>query len=230
MAAPAPDTSKQSLLTPGSSVPASGAATPTAAQLQAAPSHPAAKVSTESFRSSRAKIVGKDTGPEGYFPIHIKGPVQRGFGRGGKDLGCPTANLPDESITPLSTVAKPGVYFGYAQVIPPAEASSSWRKEDRQVLPMAMSMGWNPYYKNEKLTCEIHIMHDFPTDFYGYEMRAVVLGYIRPELDYVSKELLIADIETDKQVAIHSLDRPAWRWENFRKGADGTDFFAPVDV
>ena len=30
-------------------------------------------------------------------------------------------------------------------------------------------------------------MHDFPTDFYGYEMRAVVLGYIRPELDYVSK-------------------------------------------
>ena len=65
-----------------------------------------------------------------------------------------TANLPDESITPLSTVAKPGVYFGYAQVIPPAEASSSsWRKEDRQVLPMAMSMGWNPYYKNEKLTC-----------------------------------------------------------------------------
>lgn len=30
-------------------------------------------------------------------------------------------------------------------------------------------------------------MHDFPADFYGYEMRAVVLGYIRPELDYVSK-------------------------------------------
>ena len=33
-------------------------------------------------------------------------------------------------------------------------------------------------------------MHDFPTDFYGYEMRAVVLGYIRPELDYVSKGAL----------------------------------------
>ena len=30
-------------------------------------------------------------------------------------------------------------------------------------------------------------MHDFEKDFYGYEMRAVVLGYIRPELDYVSR-------------------------------------------
>jgi len=30
-------------------------------------------------------------------------------------------------------------------------------------------------------------MHNFPRDFYGYEMRALVLGYIRPELDYVSQ-------------------------------------------
>ncbi|TRM68321.1 hypothetical protein BD626DRAFT_534414 [Schizophyllum amplum] len=227
MAAP----SSQTLHAPA---PTTGAITPTAAQLQASPSLPAAQVSTETFRSSRAKVLGSEAGPEGYFPIHIKGPVQRGFGRGGKDLGCPTANLPDESITPLSSVAKPGVYFGYAQVIPPTstsdEPSRAWRPEDRKVLPMAMSMGWNPFYKNEKLTCEIHIMHDFPTDFYGFEMRAVVLGYIRPELDYVSRELLIADIDTDKQVAINSLDRPAWKWENFRKGPEGEEFFASVDA
>lgn len=30
-------------------------------------------------------------------------------------------------------------------------------------------------------------MHDFSSDFYGHEMKAVVLGYIRPELDYVSR-------------------------------------------
>ena len=34
---------------------------------------------------------------------------------------------------------------------------------------------------------EIHIMHEFDKDFYGFEMRAVVLGYIRPELDYTSR-------------------------------------------
>jgi len=30
-------------------------------------------------------------------------------------------------------------------------------------------------------------MHDFKSDFYGYDMQAVILGYIRPELDYTSK-------------------------------------------
>jgi hypothetical protein len=30
-------------------------------------------------------------------------------------------------------------------------------------------------------------MHDFQCDFYGHEMRAIVLGYIRPELDYTSR-------------------------------------------
>jgi hypothetical protein len=34
---------------------------------------------------------------------------------------------------------------------------------------------------------EIHIMHPFNADFYGHEMKAIVLGYIRPELDYTSR-------------------------------------------
>jgi riboflavin kinase len=44
---------------------------------------------TVSFRSDRPQIVGPDA-PEPPFPIKLSGPVQRGFGRGGKDLGCPT--------------------------------------------------------------------------------------------------------------------------------------------
>lgn len=36
-------------------------------------------------------------------------------------------------------------------------------------------------------TQEIHVMHPFNADFYGHEMKAVVLGYIRPELDYTSR-------------------------------------------
>lgn len=67
-------------------------------------------------------------------------------------------------------------------------------------------------------------------DFYGHEMSVVVLGYIRPELDYTSRgkcfltgttelidannanvlEALIEDINTDKQVALNSLSRPAY--------------------
>jgi len=71
-------------------------------------------------------------------------------------------------------------------------------------------------------------MHDFKSDFYGYDMQAVILGYIRPELDYTSKgspfalsagtmllislraEALIEDINMDKRVALNSLSREAY--------------------
>ncbi|KAF8138692.1 hypothetical protein EV363DRAFT_1314537 [Boletus edulis] len=75
---------------------------------------------------------------------------------------------------------------------------------------MVMSLGWNPFYKNQRMTAEIHIMHNFHADFYGYQLKTLVLGYIRPELDYISREALIDDIETDKRVAINSIARPGY--------------------
>jgi len=175
----------------------------TAEDLQALPARPSAPLRTETFRKSRPDIVGPET-VEAPFPIFLSGAVQRGFGRGGKDLGCPTANLPDESITPMSSVCKPGVYFGYAQVY-------GLSGEEGKVHPMVMSLGWNTFYKNERLTAEIHVMHNFNSDFYGQDMQAVVLGYIRPELDYTSRDALIEDINTDKRVALRSLSREAYR-------------------
>jgi len=163
---------------------------------------PAAILRTETFRGSRPEITGPDI-PEPPFPIHLSGIVQHGFGRGSKELGCPTANLPDESITPMSDVCEPGVYYGYAQV-------DAHEEEDKQVYPMVMSLGWNPFYKNERLTAEIHLIHTFKSDFYGQYMKTVVLGYIRPELDYISREGLIEDIQTDIRVAQKSLQRPAY--------------------
>ncbi|KXN87896.1 Riboflavin kinase [Leucoagaricus sp. SymC.cos] len=172
----------------------------------------AAPFQTEEFRRSRPQIVGPDE-PEAPFPIKLGGPVQKGFGRGGKDLGCPTANLPDDSTEEMTAVAKTGVYYGYAQVLSPQDKLAEFEKEELVVLPMVMSMGFNPFYANKKLTAEIHIMHPFKSDFYGYEMRAIVLGYIRPELNYTSrgKEALIDDIETDKRVALRCLERPGYQ-------------------
>ncbi|KAJ7368058.1 riboflavin kinase [Mycena albidolilacea] len=181
----------------------------TAAELAQLPQRPEAPRQTTEFRITRPQIVGPDS-PEAPFPILLAGPVQKGFGRGGKELGCPTANLPDESITPISSVAKTGVYYGWAQVLPPKDGKTELCQDDIRVLPMVMSLGWNPFYKNEVLTAEIHIMHEFKSDFYGYDMNALVLGYIRPELDYTTREALIEDIEIDKRVALNSLDRPAY--------------------
>lgn len=106
---------------------------------------------TDAFRKIRPVIVGSQE-PDHPFPISLAGKVQRGFGRGGKELGCPTANLPDDAIAPMSSVTTTGVYYGYAQVIPPHDQQSALSMNDLKVFPMAMSLGWNPFYKNEKLT------------------------------------------------------------------------------
>ena len=60
-------------------------------------------------------------------------------------------------------------------------------------------------------------MHSFQRDFYGVQMKLLVLGYIRPELDYVSKEALIADIMTDIEIARLNLQREAWGWRNLEE-------------
>lgn len=42
-------------------------------------------------------------------------------------------------------------------------------------------------------------------------MAISILGFIRPEYDYVSVESLIADINEDVEVTKRSLDREKWR-------------------
>ena len=42
-------------------------------------------------------------------------------------------------------------------------------------------------------------------------MAISILGFIRPEYDYVSVESLIADINEDIEVTKRSLDREKWR-------------------
>lgn len=75
------------------------------------------------------------------------------------------------------------------------------------IFPAVLSIGYNPFYKNTVRSVEVHIMHNFPADFYGAHMNLVILGFIRPEYDYVSKESLIEDIKEDMEVATRSLAR-----------------------
>lgn len=55
----------------------------------------------------------------------------------------------------MSSVCKPGVYFGYAQVY-------GLSGEECKVHPMVMSLGWNPFYKNERLTAVCIILLTTP--------------------------------------------------------------------
>lgn len=87
------------------------------------------------------------------------------------------------------------------------EERDSFLKDKGAVYPMVMSIGWNPFYKNTVRSVEVHIMHHFETSFYDSHMNLSILGFIRPELDYVSKDKLIEDIRTDIDVAGRSLAR-----------------------
>jgi riboflavin kinase len=58
---------------------------------------------------------------------------------------------------------------------------------------------------------EVHILYKFPEDFYGSEMAISILGFIRPEYDYVSVQSLIEDINEDIEVTKRSLDREKWK-------------------
>ncbi|KAI1453193.1 riboflavin kinase [Annulohypoxylon moriforme] len=69
----------------------------------------------------RPRILYGDAGPEPSYPLRMEGTVISGFGRGSKELGIPTANLPvDEAATPWIATAKSGVYFGYASLALPS--------------------------------------------------------------------------------------------------------------
>lgn len=75
---------------------------------------------------------------------------------------------------------------------------------------MVMSIGYNPFYKNTVRSAEVHILHSFASDFYGARMRLLILGYVRPELDYTTLEALVEDIRFDCVVARNSLAREGW--------------------
>ncbi|KAL5107122.1 Riboflavin kinase [Taenia crassiceps] len=124
------------------------------------------------------------------------GTVVKGFGRGSRELGIPTANLDDSVIENLPPSMSTGVYVGWAQV------------SDGNVYKMVMSLGWNPFYKNEKKSLEVHILHTFPEDFYGKQLTIVVLRYLRPELDFKSVDDLIRTIHNDISMAKEILDSP----------------------
>ena len=125
--------------------------------------------------------------------ISISGEVVKGFGRGSKELGIPTANLEEKSAGLLENKLKTGIYFGYSYL-------------NGIKYPMVMSYGWNPFYKNEIRSCEVHIIAELE-DFYGQVLEIQILGYIRPELDYSGVEDLIKDIKLDIKTAVQTLER-----------------------
>ncbi|KAI5954627.1 FMN1 [Candida jiufengensis] len=174
--------------------------------------------------SERPETIVHDT-PQPPYPIHGKASIISGFGRGSSELGIPTANIPiiDESINNLQT----GIFYGWAKIHPNPELKDSTEKridgneivfnhgnklnqQELCIFPMVMSIGWNPFYHNKQKAAEIHIINKFNDNFYGAKIEYIVLGYIRPELNYTTKEALINDINLDIKIAKEILSKPGF--------------------
>ncbi|EGE77714.1 riboflavin kinase [Blastomyces dermatitidis ATCC 18188] len=201
----------------------------------------------------RDPVAGPDSGPPAPYPMKLSGPVIKGFGRGSKELGIPTANIPPDSLSPYGDVES-GVYYGVAALDPSkfkykagsdeniqpngaavtqaTESNSENENQNQNIFPCVLSIGYNPFYKNTVRSVEIHLLPQFThrttpsspspnstdqpnrffriPDFYGTRLNLLVLGYIRPEYDYVSLEALVEDIRIDCEVAKRSLERPGY--------------------
>ncbi|CAM9983746.1 unnamed protein product [Discosporangium mesarthrocarpum] len=99
--------------------------------------------------------------------------VVKGFGRGSKLLGIPTANMDmaevGETVDDMST----GIYLGYTGL-------------KGKVYRAVVSIGWNPYFDNKEKTVEPHLLHKFDEDFYGEKLHLLICGFIRNELNFNS--------------------------------------------
>lgn len=155
------------------------------------------------------------------YPVAFDLSIVCGFGRGSSELGIPTANVNlNDGLNQLDV----GIYYGWCRLTKVDHPESQVKRDDGntvsfnygndlaadevdQALPMVMSIGYNPYYNNQEKTAEVHIIHKFPHNFYGARIQGLVLGYIRPELDYTTKEALIKDINTDITIAQEVLAR-----------------------
>ncbi|MQM12867.1 hypothetical protein Taro_045784 [Colocasia esculenta] len=131
-------------------------------------------------------------------PWYIGGPVIKGFGRGSKMLGIPTANLSAENFSDILSEQASGVYLGWA------------RLSTKGFYKMVMSIGWNPYFNNTEKTIEPWLLHEFEEDFYGEELSLAIIGYIRPEANFPSLEILVERIHEDGRVAEKALDLPIY--------------------
>lgn len=147
-----------------------------------------------------------------------------GFGRGSAELGIPTANVPVQELSKTINGLQLGVYFGFAKIKavdhePETVSRNNGTKVkmnygrflsrengDLDILPVVLSVGKNPFYDNDFKTAELYIVHEFDNDFYGAQVKFNILGYIRPELNYTTKEALIQDIKIDIKTALKVLN------------------------
>jgi riboflavin kinase len=133
--------------------------------------------------------------------LRFRGVVETGYGRGGKKLGVPTANLGPSTVFDLAlTNLSTGVYLGYAVL----EGDS-----DTLIHKAVVNIGYSPTFvgqENAVKIIEAHLIEDSPIpDFYQRTMRLQLVGFMRCEMKFSSFPDLIIQILYDVRTANYLL-------------------------
>lgn len=113
-------------------------------------------------------------------PHRVEGFVVHGEGRGGSELGYPTANLDTE---PWAAVPADGIYAG-------------WFVLGNRRSPAAISIGTNPTFSGKVRTVEAFVI-DEGGNFYGRRVGFEFVERLRDTWHFDSVEALIAQIDKD---------------------------------
>ncbi|BAU96311.1 bifunctional riboflavin kinase/FMN adenylyltransferase [Corynebacterium suranareeae] len=129
----------------------------------------------------------------------VRGEVVRGAGRGGKELGYPTANL----YLPTS-VALPadGVYAGWFTITDDREIDKEISREIDGTMvpgvryPTAISVGTNPTFGDERRSVEAFIL-DEEADLYGHHVMVEFVGHLRDMVKFNGVDELLEAMARD---------------------------------
>jgi len=154
-------------------------------------------------KESYIAVLERTTGRALETIIGAKGKVSKGYGRGGKKLAVPTANLPESQFADKLREIQTGVYFGWAAV----EGIDGVHKA-------VVNIGYSPTFvgkENPEKIIEAHLMKDLQQDFYEKEMRVLLLGFKRQEQKFASFQQLVETINKDIKDASELLDQPEFK-------------------
>lgn len=147
---------------------------------------------SERVSSSRVRglLAGSDVAAAAELlgrPHRVAGPVVHGAGRGGRDLGYPTANLdlPEYTAVPVD-----GVYAGWFTVTDDGPVDGTIVPGRRY--PAAISVGTNPTFGDTARSVEAFVL-DESADLYGRLAAVDFVDHVRDMEKFSSvDELLVA--------------------------------------
>ena len=127
----------------------------------------------------------------------IRGPVAKGYGRGGKELGFATANLDSDIIGDVLGDLEKGVYAAFYQTVASGEPK-------RAVVNVGIAPTFEGQEQPVKLV-EAHLLDHDGSDLYGDALALLMVAFIRPEMKFDGLDALKAQIGADCETAKSAL-------------------------